>query len=130
MLRALHLAIRGREVHLEVSSTRSFVDKFREVSLSFVGGRRWHLHKSETNAKNLTRFYLPKVPLRPRNADAWLLRMADCLLFAIYEAVVAKEEESLHIHSRIVIMDACKLSSRRRVALPACAVLPTPGTVG
>ena len=51
MLRALHLAIRGRDVHLEVSSTRSFVDKFREVSLSFVGGRRWHLHKSETNAK-------------------------------------------------------------------------------
>jgi hypothetical protein len=46
------------------------------------------------------------------------LRMADCLLFPIYEAVVAKEEESLHTHSRIVIMDGCKLSSRRRVASP------------
>jgi hypothetical protein len=32
--------------------------------------------------------------------------MADCLLFPIYEAVVAEEEESLYTHSRIVIMDA------------------------
>jgi hypothetical protein len=30
----------------------------------------------------------------------------------------------------LVIMDACKLSSRRRVATTACAVLPTPGIVG
>jgi hypothetical protein len=36
----------------------------------------------------------------------------------------------LHRHGRIVMMDACKLSSRLRVASTACAVLPTPGTVG
>jgi hypothetical protein len=88
------------------------------------------LSRKRDQRKNLTRFYFPKVSLRPRNANAWLLRMAGCLLFPIYEAVVAKEEETLHPHSRIVIMDACKLSSRRRVASPACAVLPTPGTVG
>jgi hypothetical protein len=36
----------------------------------------------------------------------------------------------LHRHGRIVIMDTCKLFSRRRVATTACAVLPTPGIVG
>ena len=30
----------------------------------------------------------------------------------------------------IVIMEACKLFSRRRVATTACAVLPAPGIVG
>ena len=30
----------------------------------------------------------------------------------------------------IVIMEACKLFSRRRVATMACAVLPAPGIVG
>ena len=36
----------------------------------------------------------------------------------------------LHRHGRIVIMEACRLSSRRRVATTACAVLLTPGIVG
>jgi hypothetical protein len=37
------------------------------------------LSRKRNQRKNLTRFYFPKVPLRPRNANAWLLRMADCL---------------------------------------------------
>ncbi len=36
----------------------------------------------------------------------------------------------LHRHGTIVIMEACKLSSRRRVATTACAVLLAPGIVG
>jgi hypothetical protein len=36
----------------------------------------------------------------------------------------------LHFYGRMVIMDPCKLSSRRRAAWTGCAVLPTPGTVG
>jgi hypothetical protein len=36
----------------------------------------------------------------------------------------------LNRQERIVIMDACKLSSTRWVASKACADLPTPGTVG
>ena len=36
----------------------------------------------------------------------------------------------LHFYGRMVIMDPCELSSRRRVAWTGCAVLPTPGTVG
>ena len=36
----------------------------------------------------------------------------------------------LQRHGTIVIMEACKLSSRRRVEWTACAVLPTPGIVG
>jgi hypothetical protein len=36
----------------------------------------------------------------------------------------------LQRHGTIVIMEACKLFSRRRVATTACAVLPTPGIVG
>jgi hypothetical protein len=36
----------------------------------------------------------------------------------------------LHRHERIVIMNACELSSRLRVAMTACAVLLTPGIVG
>jgi hypothetical protein len=37
---------------------------------------------------------------------------------------------ALYRQERIVIMDACKLSSTRWVASRACADLPTPGTVG
>ena len=36
----------------------------------------------------------------------------------------------LHRHEGIVIMNACELSLRRRVAMTACAVLPTLGIVG
>src|ERR1035441_5775055 len=36
----------------------------------------------------------------------------------------------LHGYGTIVIMKACKLSSRRRVATTACAVSPAPGIVG
>jgi hypothetical protein len=36
----------------------------------------------------------------------------------------------LRRHGTIVIMERCKLSSRRRVEWTACAVLPTPGIVG
>jgi len=36
----------------------------------------------------------------------------------------------LHRHGRMVMMDACKLSSRRQVVTTAYAVLPTPGIVG
>src|ERR1700689_1406538 len=36
----------------------------------------------------------------------------------------------LQRHRRIVIMEGCKLSSRRRVEWMACAVLPAPGIVG
>src|SRR5260370_41201134 len=36
----------------------------------------------------------------------------------------------LQWHGTIVIMEACKLSSRRRVAWTGCAVLPAPGIVG
>ena len=39
-------------------------------------------------------------------------------------------KQSLHTHGRIVIMDTCKLSSRRRVASWVCVVLPAPGTAG
>jgi len=35
----------------------------------------------------------------------------------------------LHRQGRMVIMDACKLCSRRRGVTTACAVLPTPGIV-
>jgi len=43
---------------------------------------------------------------------------------------VAAHVIALYRQERIVIMDACKLSSTRWVALRACADLPTPGTVG
>lgn len=36
---------------------------------------------------------------------------------------------ALYSQESIVIMEACKLSSTRWVALTACAGLPTPGTV-
>jgi hypothetical protein len=36
----------------------------------------------------------------------------------------------LRRHGTIVIMEACKLSSRRRVEWTDCAALPTPGIVG
>ena len=36
----------------------------------------------------------------------------------------------LRRHGMIVIMEECKLSSRRLVEWTACAVLPTPGIVG
>ena len=37
---------------------------------------------------------------------------------------------SLHKDGAIGIMEACKLSSKRRVAATACAAWPTPGIAG
>jgi hypothetical protein len=50
---------------------------------------------------------------------------ADCALSAELAAAIV-----LQRHRTIVIMEACKLSSRRRAEWMACAVLPTPGIVG
>ena len=50
---------------------------------------------------------------------------ADCVTPAELAAAIVLQRQGT-----IVIMEACKLSSRRRVATTACAVLPTPGIVG
>src|SRR5260370_1409715 len=44
-------------------------------------------------------------------------------------AELAARPSSCKRHGTIVIMEACRLFSRRRVATTACAVLPTPGIV-
>jgi hypothetical protein len=50
-----------------------------------------------------------------------------CEIALAPEVVVAPV---LHEEGTIVIMEACKLSSRRQVAATACAILPAPGVGG
>jgi hypothetical protein len=58
------------------------------------------------------------------------LGQTEPLQLATWLPPTSGEEIALYRQERIVIMDACKLSSTRWVASRACADLPTPGTVG
>ena len=76
-----------------------------------------------------TEEFLPNSSTLRDKAGAVLRRVlsdrADCVPPRLNSAAIVLQRQGT-----IVIMEACKLFSRRRVATTACAVLPAPGIVG